>query len=156
MNPHTLSSVLSRTPHFVKYIRTIHHWFLGRNVLGVGVNKVQIALVLFASSVATAMGQGGTGGTGGAGGGQTITFSDPLGGKTFGDVAKAIIDQLVLIAAPILGIMVIWGGIQLMTAAGNEQKISAGRKTLTWAAVGFAIIVGWQLISELISDILKG
>lgn len=108
-------------------------------------NKARTALVLFVSSAAMAFG---------AVNPQTITFSDPLGGKTFGDVATAIVKALVAIAIPILGIMVVWGGIQLMTAAGNEQKISEGRKTLTWAAVGFAIVISWELIQRLIKETL--
>ncbi len=110
-------------------------------------NKARTALALFFASAAIAIGAGEAG---------TVTFIDPLGGKNFGVIATAIINELVKLAVPILGIMVIWGGVQLMTAAGNEQKISSGRKTLTWAAVGFAVIISWELINELISDVLKG
>ena len=112
-------------------------------------SKVRVALVLFASFAATAFAQNEAGG-----GGQTVTFTDPLGGKTFGDVAKIVVDVLVGFAIPILGIMIIWGAFQLITSGGDPSKISAGKKTLLWAVVGFAIVLLAKYIPAEIQTLL--
>lgn len=63
---------------------------------------------------------------------------------------------LLAIAAPICGIMVIWGGFQIMTAAGNPEKFTAGRKTLTYAAIGFVIVLLAAGAGQLIQSIFNG
>jgi len=37
-------------------------------------------------------------------------------------------------------LMIVWGGLQWMLAAGNDSKIKKGRDTMLWAAVGLIII----------------
>ena len=151
MNPHTLPSALSRISRFVKYVYIIPYRLFRRSVLGVGVNKARTALVLFFGSAATVFAAIGNPP---AGGGQTVTFTDPLGGKTFGDVAKIVVDVLVGFAIPILGIMIIWGAFQLITSGGDPSKISAGKKTLLWAVVGFAIVLLAKYIPAEIQTLL--
>jgi hypothetical protein len=87
------------------------------------------------------------GGTEGrTGGGITITLIDPLkcklpGYEGFGCVAQAIINALFYISIPLVSVMVLIGGFQILTAAGDEEKFKTGRKTITYAVVGFAIII---------------
>jgi len=52
---------------------------------------------------------------------------------------------------PLCVIMVLVGAFQMMTAAGNPEKFSQGKKTLTWAAIGFAVV----LIAGGVANILK-
>ena len=63
---------------------------------------------------------------------------------------------LIAIAAPICGIMVVWGGFQMMTSAGNPEKFSEGRKTLLYAAIGFVIIIFASSIVPLIKSVFNG
>ena len=87
--------------------------------------------------------------------GDPITLPDPLG-KSFIAVATAIGNALTTIAIPIVAIMVIWGGFQIMTAGGSEEKISSGRKTILYAAIGFAVVLLASQIVPLINEILAG
>jgi hypothetical protein len=66
---------------------------------------------------------------------------DPLGGnESFTSVATAVAGFLFWdIALPLCTIMVLVGAFQLMTSAGDPEKVSIGRKTILYAAVGFAI-----------------
>ena len=86
--------------------------------------------------------------------GQTISFSNPLSGKTFADVAKAVAMALVAFGIPILVIMIIWGAFQLITSGGDPAKVSAGKKTLLWAAVGFIILLLAEEIPATIEALL--
>lgn len=63
------------------------------------------------------------------------------GKKSVGDVAAQIISWLLYFAGIVAVIMAIIGGYQVMTAAGNATQSTNGRKTLTNAIIGLAIII---------------
>ena len=109
-----------------------------------------LGAALWLQGVSLAMAQGG----GGGGGGVTISIPNPIGGRTFIDVAKSVGDALTAFGIPILGIMIVWGGLQLITSGGAPDKISAGRKTLTYAVIGFAIILLAKEIPVAIQELL--
>jgi hypothetical protein len=112
-------------------------------------SRILTAVVVFVTRAAVASAQ-----TGG-GGGSSINIPDPLGGATFDKVATSIINTLAtVIAPPLAAIMVLIGALQIMTAGGDESKISAGRKTLLYTAIGFGIVVAGNLILQLIRETL--
>lgn len=96
--------------------------------------------------------------------GGTVTLCDPLsgsgcnyGGETFTSVLGNIMGKLLLpIGGPICGILVIVGGFQMMTAAGDPEKFSKGKKTLLYAAIGFAVLLFATSIPPLIQSVLTG
>lgn len=90
-------------------------------------------------------------GTGGGGG--SITIQNPLACSNFGCVATKITDALLVVSAPIVAIMVLWGGFQMMTAGGNPEKFSTGRKTLLYAAVGFVVVLLADSAAKIIQNI---
>jgi hypothetical protein len=78
------------------------------------------------------------------------------GGVTFVTIAGYFNTFLLAVAAPICGIMVIWGGFQMMTAAGNAQKFTEGRKTLTYAAIGLVIVTLSSGVAYVLQNALNG
>ena len=86
---------------------------------------------------------------------QTINFPDPIGGKGFQEIVKNLVDFLTVIAVPLVAIMIIIGGIQLMTAGGNEAQISKGKETIKYAVIGFIVVVSANGIIAIIKDIFK-
>ena len=74
-----------------------------------------------------------------------ITITNPLkcasGGQGIGDcILPKIIDGLFILAIPIVTIMVLYGGFQIMTSGGDPEKFRSGRKTILYAAIGFIVI----------------
>jgi hypothetical protein len=107
-----------------------------------------IALFL-AGGIGTAFAQGGTG---------QITLTNPLGNNC-NDLtcpAQAVINFLFTIAIPLCAIMVLVGGFQMLTAAGDPAKFSTGRKTILYAVVGFAVILVAGGVATLIKNMLGG
>lgn len=86
---------------------------------------------------------------------KTICIDNPLKYETIDEVIKAITNLLKTIAIPIGVAMVVWGGIQVMTASGSEERATKGKKTIMWAVIGVAIVVGMDLIVGLIKEFLK-
>lgn len=98
--------------------------------------------------------QGGFGGTtGGAGG---ITIPNPLRLDTIAGVLDSIMTYLIMIGAPIVAIMVIYGGFQILTAGGEPEKFTTGRRTILYAVVGFAIILSAKGVTLILSQLLGG
>ena len=87
---------------------------------------------------------------------QSITLTDPLGGKeTFTSVAVAVAGFLFWdVAVPLSVIMVLVGAFQLITSSGDPEKVSQGRKTILWAAVGLAIALVAGGIVTIIKSLL--
>ena len=77
-------------------------------------------------------------------------------GSTFQTVLSNVDAFLLAIAAPICGIMVVWGGFQMITAGGNPEKFSSGKKTLLYAAIGFAVVIFASSVVPLIQSIFTG
>lgn len=84
-----------------------------------------------------------------------FTLTNPIcGGNpncTFGDVANNILDFLLDVSIPLVAIMVVIGGFQILTAGGDPAKFTTGRKTVTYAAVGFAVV----LISKGVVSVIR-
>lgn len=92
------------------------------------------------------------------GGSGPITLSNPLGGNC-NDLtcpAQAIINFLFTIAIPLCAIMVLVGGFQMLTAAGDPAKFSNGRKTILYAVAGFAVVLIAGGVATLIRNTLGG
>jgi hypothetical protein len=86
----------------------------------------------------------------------SITLKNPLTTTDATVVLGRINLFLLAIAAPICGIMVVWGGFQMITARGNPEEFSKGKKTLLYAAVGFAVVIFASSVVPLIKNIFGG
>ena len=71
-----------------------------------------------------------------------------------GDVFSALLPYVYVIAGIILLVMLIMGGLELMTAAGNPDKMKAGYGKITNALIGFLIIFVSYFIVQLLEMIL--
>jgi len=89
---------------------------------------------------------------------QTINLTDPLGGsESFTTVATAVASFLFWdIAMPLSVIMVLVGAFKFMTSAGDPEKVSEARKTILYAALGFAIACLCGAITNIIKSFVTG
>lgn len=156
-----------KPPHLTKNYPLIAFLFFVKcggklNLMSKKMNKLFVAgAILFLALIATqALAQvGGTsGGPAPAKSEQTINFKDlsPFGscGKIDCVLAK-ILKLITYIAIPITSIMVLWGGFQILTAAGDPEKVKTGGKTVLYAAVGFAVILISSSIVSLVTDVIN-
>ena len=125
--------------------------------------------VFFLAAVAHAqptppVGGTGTGGTppvGGTGVGTPIPSflgSCSSGGPGSSDVVcilNRIFNAISIIAIPILGTMIIIGGIQLMVSQGNAEAITKGKKTITYAIIGLIAVLLASSVYPIIKSIFS-
>ncbi|MDP2598449.1 MAG: pilin [Candidatus Liptonbacteria bacterium] len=81
-------------------------------------------------------------------------LNDPLCGLTLSQVVQNITAGIAVIVAPIATIMVIYGGFQMITAAGDPEKFGRGRKTLLYAAIGVVVTIIANQVVQIIQVIL--
>ncbi|MEI6288435.1 MAG: pilin [bacterium] len=54
-------------------------------------------------------------------------------------------------------VMFIWGGMEMITAYGNEARAKAGKEVITAAITGIVIIfLAWTVINLLVTSLAKG
>lgn len=82
-------------------------------------------------------------------------FDPNCTGVSVNDVVTKIINFIFVFATPICVIMVLWGGFEMMTSAGDPEKFSTGRKTILYAAVGFVVVLLANSVATLIQSIFK-
>ena len=81
-------------------------------------------------------------------------LENPIGTKSFTELLKRIIGYLIVIGAPILALMVLYGGFYILTAGGNPEKFKTGKDVILYAVIGYIIIlVSWGII-YIIGEIL--
>ena len=104
---------------------------------------------LFGGGIQSRIGGGVSGGAGGS-----FKIENPLGNiDTIQELINQIINGLIILAAPVVTIMTLWGGFKIMTSAGNAVKYTEGGKIILYAAVGFGILLlakGVTAIIELV------
>lgn len=72
------------------------------------------------------------------------------------DFLPSITSTIIGIAGGLALLFVIIGGIQILTAYGNDERITAAKKTLTWALAGLVIaILSYSIVQIIVSIKLK-
>ncbi len=112
---------------------------------------IAIYLLPFAASAAfTNIWDGTSCAAGGGGPTEPCTFCDAL------VVIRNIVTLLFEIAIPLTTVMIVWGALRLMLAAGSEENVRSGRTIITNAVTGLVISLAAWVIVNTILHILTG
>ena len=87
-----------------------------------------------------------------------LSLPNPLGegASTIPQLLERIAKFLVLLAAPLVAIMVLFGAYQMLFAAGDPEKFGTGKKTILYVVIGYAIIlIAWG-VTGIIESVLRG
>jgi len=67
------------------------------------------------------------------------------------DAVYTVTDWIFVALMILVGLLVIWGGLDIATAGGNEEKVNSGRDRIKYAMVGLAV----ALLSRAIPAVVK-
>ncbi len=89
---------------------------------------------------------------------QVCSLENPLqGNKTD---ATAIISTVITGALGIIGaltlLMLVWGGFQWLTSAGNPEKVKMGTQTMVWAVIGVVLVFASYVLLSTFTGYLTG
>jgi len=79
---------------------------------------------------------------------------NPLSWSSIDELISSIFNWLVKIALIITPIMVVIGGVILMTAGGNPEKVKTGKRIIFWTLTGFLIILFAHGIKNIVEYII--
>lgn len=83
------------------------------------------------------------------------TFSNPLEFETLPELIIRLINILLMLAAMVSVLVIIAGGFNLVTANGNETKITKGKRSIMWAIGGLVISLLSFSIVAIIQSIIS-
>ena len=82
-------------------------------------------------------------------------FKNPLGkDATIFTILQKIIKYLIMIGAPILAIMVIYGGYLILTAGDDPEKVKGGKNTILYGVIGYIIVLSSYGVIFIIGEVL--
>ena len=85
--------------------------------------------------------------------GLCIGIDNPLGEtKDIKSILASILNVIADIVLPIVIVMVIYSGFLYVMARGKSEAIEKAHKTLTWTLIGAAVLLGAQLIANVLID----
>ncbi len=92
---------------------------------------------------------------------ECLALENPIGsGKTGITDVNVLLGTLIKAALGIVGsltlLMLVWGGFQWLTSAGNAEKVKKGTQTMIWAIVGVALVFSSYIILKTFTDLLTG
>ena len=84
---------------------------------------------------------------------------DALAQSSSGDVAKveSFIRNVITVIAGLAGLVAtgffVAGGFTYITSSGNPEQLDKAKRTLTWSAIGLAIVIAAFVISNIVTSI---
>ncbi|MES2223856.1 MAG: hypothetical protein V4469_02895 [Patescibacteria group bacterium] len=84
-------------------------------------------------------------------------IENPLGPKVNSLPAffQGLLDICIQLGTIISVLAIMYGGFLYVTAQGDEEKLGKAYKTITWALVGTAILLGSRTIMAAVTDTVK-
>lgn len=80
---------------------------------------------------------------------------NPLKAESFTGLLEGVARLAVEIGIPIAALFIIYSGLNLVMARGNEDKIKDAKNSLTWAVIGSGILIGAWVIMTILESTVK-
>lgn len=104
-------------------------------------------------------GGGSTGNSGGRTGNNTsstVTLQNPIGENDPRVILGNILRVVLGLVGSIALVVFVFGGLTWMTSAGNSDRVTQGRDTLIWAAIGLIVIFASYTLVAFILQTITG
>ena len=83
-------------------------------------------------------------------------LNNPLGeDSTITSLLMSIVDILLVFAIPIILLFIVYAGFLFVTAQGDQSQITKARSALTWSVIGGVIVLGANLLIEVIENTVE-
>jgi hypothetical protein len=84
-----------------------------------------------------------------------VNLTNPLSTSDFNKLVGNTLQWVLSVAGSVALIMLIFGGITYITAAGDEQRITTAKRTITWAILGLTVVLLSYAIIAVLDKILR-
>lgn len=89
---------------------------------------------------------------------ECIRLENPFLNESAGpnELLGGIIKAALGVVGALTLLMLVWGGFQWLTSAGNSEKVEKGTQTMIWAVIGVFLVFASYLIVSTFTDYLTG
>ncbi|MFA5128254.1 MAG: pilin [Patescibacteria group bacterium] len=90
--------------------------------------------------------------------GATVSLDNPLNTNTTdpAQIIGLVIKSVLGIVGGAALVMVVWGGFQWLTSAGNPEKVKKGSSTMIWSVIGLILVLGSYLLVQNVLNFITG
>jgi len=85
-----------------------------------------------------------------------VKIHNPIGATDVPTLVNNIVKVILGVVGALALAMFVYGGMMWMTSAGNDQRITKGKETLTWAVIGLLIIFSSYAILNTVFKAFSG
>jgi hypothetical protein len=83
-----------------------------------------------------------------------VVITPPIQANSVEEIIEKVINYVFTIALILAPLMVVVGGIYILSAGGDPNKVKKGGDVIKWAVIGLGIVLFSRGIMELIKQIL--
>lgn len=83
---------------------------------------------------------------------QNNTINNPIGPNSLNELIVAVLEFIVRLGAIVVVFFVIYSGFLFVKAQGDPGKLSEAKSTFTYTIIGGVILLGAQVIAEVIKN----
>lgn len=84
-------------------------------------------------------------------------LENPIGATEVPDIIRIVITAALSLIGAFTLLMLVWGGFQWLTSAGNPEKVTAGTQTMVWAIIGVMVVLAsYVLLSTFLDFLTRG
>lgn len=84
-----------------------------------------------------------------------VCFQNPIKANNLEEFFKDLLQIFASVGTIFVVLALIYSGFLLVTARGNEQQLTTGKKALMWTVIGGAVVLGAWAISLGIANTIK-
>ena len=84
----------------------------------------------------------------------TATIENPIEATTFTQLIDMIVKWILDIAMVLAPLVIVYGGLTYMTAAGDTSKVSQARKIILYAVLGFILALLASSLINIFKDLV--
>lgn len=81
---------------------------------------------------------------------------NPLGVNSLTQLISVVLHTVVQLGTIVLLLALVWVGFLFVAAQGNDEKISAARSALMWTVIGGLILLGAEVIAQVVQATVAG
>lgn len=80
---------------------------------------------------------------------------NPLANTNASELIGTIIKGILTVLGSVSLFMMVWGGFQWLTSAGNTEKVEKGTKTMMWAVIGVVVVLASYVLVNTLTTVLS-
>lgn len=84
-----------------------------------------------------------------------VAIPNPIKANSLKELFEGIVSVLIELGTIVAVLGIMYGGLMYVTAQGNEEKLQMAQKTITWALVGTAVLLGARAIMAAVQGTIE-